>query len=82
MRTNALAPDELLDLLLGIDLGAVQVRLQVVQLVGVGLVGQDRRPVEVRERVADGIRVVEEVEHEHVVLLRAHMLYFRAHLLY
>ena len=63
------APHELLDLFLGIDLGAVQLRLQVVQLVGVGLVGQDRRPIEVYERVADGVGVVEEIEHEHVVLL-------------
>ena len=35
------APRELLDLLLGIDLGAVQAGLQVVQPVGVGFVGQD-----------------------------------------
>ena len=63
------APHELVDLFLGIDLGAVQVRLQVVQLVGVGLVGQDRRPIVVRERLADGVGVVEEVEHEHIVLL-------------
>ena len=63
------APLQLVDLLLGIDLGAIQVRLQVVQLVGVGLVGQNRGSVVVRERLADGVGVVEKVEHGHVVLL-------------
>ena len=66
---SEVALDEVVDLLRGIDLGAVQVRLQVVQLVGIGLVRQDRCAIVVGEGVADGIRVVEKVEHEHVVLL-------------
>ena len=41
-----------------------------MELVGVGLVRQDRRAVEVGEGVADGFGVVQEVEHEDVVFLR------------
>ena len=40
-----------------------------MQLIGVGLVGQDGRAVVVGEGGADGVGVVEEIEHEHVVLL-------------
>ena len=70
LGTAKVAPRQILYLLLGIDLSSVQVGLQVVQLVGVGLIGQDRRPVEVRERCADGVGVVQKVQHEHIVLLR------------
>ena len=38
--------------------------------VGVGLFGQDRGPVVIRKGLRDGLRVVQEVEHEHVSLLR------------
>ena len=44
--------DEVVDLLLVVDLVAVEVGLEVVQLVGVGLLAQDRRSVVVRERTA------------------------------
>ena len=54
---------------LGVDLSTIKVRLQVVQLVRVRLLRQDRRAVVVRERRLDGVGVVQEVEHEHVVLL-------------
>ena len=69
LGTAKVAQGQILYLLLGIDLSSVQVGLQVVQLVGVGLIGQDRRPVEVRERFADGVSVVQKVQHEHIVLL-------------
>ena len=44
--------------------------MEVVQLIGIGLVGQDRRAVEVREGVTDGVGVVQKVQNEGVVLLR------------
>ena len=44
--------------------------LEVVQLVGVRLLAEDRRPVVVGERLLEGIGIVHEVEHEHVVFLR------------
>ena len=62
--------DEFVDLRVGVDLVAVERRLEVVQLVRVGLLAQDRRPVVVGERLLDRVRVVHEVEHEDVVLLR------------
>ena len=60
---------ELPELVGRVHLGAVQVGLRVVKLVGVGLVGQDRGAVVGREGLGDGLRVVQEVEHEHIVLL-------------
>ena len=60
---------ELLDLVGRVHLGPIQVALEVVELVGVGLVGQNRGAVVVREGLGDGIRVVQEVEHEDIVLL-------------
>ena len=60
---------EVIDLLLGIHLDGIQIRLQVVQFVGICLVGQDSRPIEVRERVVDGVDVVQEIQHEDIVLL-------------
>ena len=53
-----------------IDLGIIQRRLQVVQLVRIGFLGQQRRAVIVLEGVGDRLAVVLEVEHEAVVLLR------------
>ena len=52
-----------------VDLAAVERGLEVVQLVGVGLVGEDGGAVVGLEGVADGIAVVAEVEHEDVALL-------------
>ena len=62
--------DELVDLRRRIDLIPVERGLEVVQLVRVGLLRQDRRAVVVGERLLDRVGVVHEVEHEHVVLLR------------
>ena len=41
-----------------------------MQFVGVRLLAEDRCPVVVRERLLDGIGIVPEVEHEHVMFLR------------
>ena len=40
-----------------------------MEFVGVGLVGQNRAAIKVGEGVADGIGIVQEIQHEHVVLL-------------
>ena len=61
---------EPVDLRVGIHLIAVERGLEVVQLIGVGLLAEDRRPVIVDEGFLDGIDIVHEVEHEHVVFLR------------
>ena len=62
--------NELVHLVGTVDLAAVEVRLEVVELIWVGLLGQDGRAVVVGEGVPDGVGVVREVEHEGVVLLR------------
>ena len=41
-----------------------------MEFVRVGLVGQDRGAIVVREGLGDGLRVVQEVQHEDIVLLR------------
>ena len=60
----------LLHLLGRIDLRGIERRLQVVQLVRVGLLGEQRGAVVVLEGEGDRLAVVLEVEHEAVVLLR------------
>ena len=44
--------------------------LQVVELVRVGFLAEHRGPVVIRERFGDRLRVVLEIEHEYVVLMR------------
>ena len=68
--SQVLQSHELVDLLFGVHLCPIEIRLQVVKLVRVGLVGQYRCPVEKGEGVADGVGVVQEIEDEDVVLLR------------
>ena len=70
VRTVQVLPREDIYLFLGIDLGVVEIGLQIVQLVGIGLLGQDRGAVEFGERVADGVGIVQEVQDEDVVLVR------------
>jgi hypothetical protein len=53
-----------------VDLVAVQFGLQVVQLIGVGFLVEDRRPVVIREGSLNRVGVVREVEHETVVCIR------------
>ena len=62
--------DQFIDLRSVVDLVAVERGLEIVQLVRVGLLAEDRRPVIVVERLLDRFRVVHEVEHEYIVLLR------------
>jgi len=68
--SQVLQSHELVDLLFGVHLCPVEIRLQVVKFVRVGLVGQHCCPVERGEGVADGVGVVQEIEDEDVVLLR------------
>ena len=63
-------PHQLLHLPRTVDLAVGERRLQVVQLVGVGLLRQDRGAVVVGERRLDCVDVVGEIEHERVVLPR------------
>ena len=58
------------DLIRRVHLGTVQIGLEVVEFVWIGFVGEDRGPVVAREGLGDGIRVVQEVKHEDIVLLR------------
>ena len=69
IRPVQVALHERRDLLRPVHVGGVQIRLEVVQFVGVRLVGKDRRAVVVSEGLGDRVGVVQEVEHEHVVLL-------------
>ena len=62
--------DDLLHLFGRIDLRVVQRGLQVVQLVGIGFLRQQRGAVVVLKRERDRFAVVLEVEHEAVVFLR------------
>ena len=62
--------DEVFDLLPAVDLLCFQIALQVVQLVRIGLPLLDRGAVVLLERRLHGLRVVGEVEHECVRLLR------------
>ena len=61
---------QLLNLLRRIHLRGIQRRLQIVQLVGVGLLREQRGAVIVLEGERDRLAVVLEVEHEAVVFLR------------
>ena len=61
---------ELINLGGRIDLAALQLGLQVMQLVGIGLLRQNRRPVVVGKRLLDGVGIILKVENEYVVLLR------------
>ena len=61
---------ELVHLLRCVYLVAVQVGLKVVQLVWVGLMGKDGRPVVGLEGLLDSLRVVDKIEDEGVLLLR------------
>ncbi|MDE0464383.1 MAG: hypothetical protein OXH93_18330 [Caldilineaceae bacterium] len=63
-------PHQLLHLLRAVDLAVVERRLQVVQLVGIGLLRQDRSAVLVGEGRLDCVEVVGEIKHERVVLPR------------
>ena len=80
VRAAEVQRHEFVDLRGGIDLVAVERGLQVVQLVRVGLLGEDRRAVVVGERLLDRVGVVHEVEHEHVVLLRVRAIQARQRL--
>lgn len=70
IRAGEIASDQIVHLLGGVNPCGVQVRLEIVELVRIGLLGQDRRAVVVREGFADRVCVVHEVEHEDIVLLR------------
>lgn len=70
VRAVQVEPHQVVDLLLGVDLVAVQIRLQVVQFIRVGFVTEDSGAVIGLERLLDGLRVVVEIEHKGVVLLR------------
>ena len=48
---------KVVDLLGRVDLEGIEFRLQVMQLVGVGLIGQNRRAIEIGEGVANGVGV-------------------------
>ena len=61
---------ELVDAHVVVDLVAVEVGLEIMQLVGVGLLSEQRRAVVILEGKGDPVAVVLEVEHEAVVLLR------------
>jgi len=60
---------EQIDLRVGIDLVCVEGVLQIVELIGIGLLGKDGGAVVVGESCLDHVGIVHEVEHEHVVLL-------------
>jgi hypothetical protein len=55
----------------GIDLVAVQGRLQVMQFVRVGLLTEYRGAVIVGEGQRDGVGIVQEVQHKGIRLLRS-----------
>ena len=62
-------PHQLVHLRRAVDLAAVKRCLEVVQLVGVGLLRQDRGAVVVGEGGLDYVDIVGEIEHEGIVLL-------------
>ena len=71
VRAAEVQLDELVDLRRRVDLAAVERRLQVVQLVRVGLLAEDRRAVVVRERRLRSCRCRSwKSSTKHVVLLR------------
>ena len=69
VRSFKVLGNQTVDLFLGIDLRAVQFGHQVMQLVGVSLVGEDRSTIVGFERVLDGVGIVQEIQNEHVVLV-------------
>ena len=54
--------------------------MQVVQLIGVGFVGEDRGAVVRLKRLADSIGVIGKVEDENIVLLRVRSIEARQRL--
>ena len=63
------ALDEIIYLLQVVDLKAVERRLEVVQPVGIGLLGEHRGPVVVGKGLLYRVGVIDEVEHKGVMLL-------------
>ncbi len=60
---------EVINLFVRVDLIAVEVRLEVVKFVRIGLPTQDRGAIIRRERFLDRVGVIHEIEHEYVVFL-------------
>ena len=63
-------PYELFDFRLVVDLEAVEIRLEIVQLIRIGFPAQNSCPIEWLERFLDHLCLVQEVEHEDIVFLR------------
>ena len=69
-RIREIEPHEVVDLRRRVDLRPIEVALEVVQLVGIRLVSQNRRAVKRLKRATDYVYVILEIQNEHVVFLR------------
>jgi hypothetical protein len=70
VRAAEVERDEAVDFLVAVDLVSVELGLEVVELVGVGLLAEKRGAIVGLEGRLGDVGVVHEVEHHHVVLAR------------